>query len=288
MITSKTNQQLKKVRKLLASASERRKTGLFVIEGTRLCSEAPPELVDTVFVSEEFSGGVSEQNGRDTFFTQGINPGFKNVEIVQAGLFRELSDTVNPQGILAVVRQPDWQDAYERFLENSDSTAMPLPDSSGVTLEAAGIMTGWGPEDGRILLLDGIRDPGNLGTMIRTAEAAGIRFVFMSPDCVDLYNPKVIRSTMGSIFRVPVMTADLLSVIGMLKERGIPVYGTSLSASRSYKDADLSGAGIVIGSEANGISEAVRLAVTDNIKISMAGSVESLNAAVSAAILMFC
>ena len=104
---------------------------------------------------------------------------------MEHSLFRGLSDTVNPQGILAVVRKPVWE-------------------------EPAG--------KGKTLLLDGIRDPGNLGTMIRTAEAAGVRGVYMSPDCVDLYNPKVIRSTMGSIFRVPCFLADLPSVIRELQK----------------------------------------------------------------------
>ena len=121
----------------------------------------------------------------------------------------------------------------------------------------------------------------------RTAEAAGVEAVYMSPDCVDLFNPKVIRSTMGSIFRVPVKTADLVSVIERLKKNGMPVYGTSLQAKKSYKEIDPANAGIVIGSEANGISAAVAAATTDNVLIPMAGKVESLNAAVSAAIMMF-
>jgi len=112
--------------------------------------------------------------------------------------------------------------------------------------------------------------------------------VIMSPDCVDLYNPKVIRSTMGSIFRVPALTADLETVISRLGNKGKKIYGTSLSAVKSYREADLSDAGIVIGSEAEGVSEKVLSCVTDTIKIPMQGQVESLNAAVSAAILMFC
>jgi len=244
MITSRNNSKLKRVRKLLASARERRETGLFVAEGVRLVSEIPPELLEEVLVSGSAPAGISPDEGR--------------TEVVEPTLFQQLSDTVHPQGILAVVRKPCWKES-----------------------EALDKKTG------KILLLDGVRDPGNLGTMIRTAEAAGVRAVYMSPDCVDLFNPKVIRSTMGSIFRVPVFSAPLPEVIQKLQQRGIRVYATALSAVKSFRDADLEQAGIVIGSEANGISREVAGCVQECIKIPMAGQVESLNAAVSAAILMF-
>ena len=241
MITSRTNPKLKKVRKLLSSASERRRSGLFVIEGTRLFAETPKELIVDVLISDQAKDpGLS---------------GYPGFEVVEHSLFRGLSDTMNPQGILAVVRKPVWE-------------------------EPAG--------KGKTLLLDGIRDPGNLGTMIRTAEAAGVRGVYMSPDCVDLYNPKVIRSTMGSIFRVPCFLADLPSVIRELQKKGTSVYATSLSATRSFREADLRDAGIIIGSEASGISKEVLSIASEHIKIPMAGRVESLNAAVSAAVLLFC
>lgn len=240
MITSRSNIQIKKIRKLLSSAKERKASGLFVTEGLRLTGEVPEELMDSVYISSGLKADVSW---------------LKNAETVDKDIFESISDTVNPQGILAVVRQPEWEVKYNGR--------------------------------GKVLLLDGIRDPGNLGTIIRTAEAAGVDAVFMSPDCVDLYNPKVIRSTMGSIFRVPVVSSDLICVIGGLKNAGRKVYGTSLAASKSFREADLSEAAIVIGSEANGISDAVAEAVDENIMIPMAGQVESLNAAVSAAILMF-
>ena len=243
MITSRSNQTLKRVRKLLSSAAERRKTGLFVAEGVRLCSEVPTELIEEILISEEAA---------DT----GLS-GLSSAEIVEKGLFRELSDTVNPQGVMAVVRKPRFE----------------KPDFS---------------DRKKILLLDGIRDPGNLGTMLRTAEAAGVGAVFLSPDCVDLYNPKVVRSTMGSIFRVPTYCSELPTVIGQLKKQGRSVYATCLDADRSFREVPLAEAAIVIGSEANGVSQEVLSAVPGRIRIPMEGNVESLNAAVAAAILMFC
>ena len=244
MISSRSNVKLKRVRKLLTSARERKDTGLFVAEGIRLVSEVPKGLLREVLVSDEAQGLLL--------------PDGPDVEIVERSVFKQLSDTVHPQGILAVVQKPLWTEAE---------------------VLARG--------EGKVLLLDGIRDPGNLGTMIRTAEAAGVRAVYMSPDCVDLYNPKVIRSTMGSIFRVPVFSAELTSVIRKLRAEGVMVYATSLAARKSFRDVDLRDAGIVIGSEANGISDAVLRIAAEHIKIPMAGQVESLNAAVSAAVLMF-
>ena len=245
MITSGTNQKLKYVRKLLSSARERRESGLFVAEGARLFAEIPAPLVEAVYISEDYKG------------TRPAFPG--KTEIVGSRIFRELSDTISPQGILAVVRQPDW--------------------SGKIRETSAG--------SGNFLLLDGIRDPGNLGTMIRTCEAAGVRGVYLSPDCVDLYNPKVIRSTMGSIFRVPAVTADLVHAAQRLKDAGIAVYATSMEARKTFREVPLKGAAVVIGSEAEGISERVFAAATDCIRIPMQGRIESLNAAVSAAILLF-
>ena len=244
MITSKTNQKLKMVRKLLESSRQRNESGMFVAEGERLCAEVPPGLLDCVFMSEDYYSSCRKN--------------YDDYEVVENSVFRSLSDTVNPQGILAVVRKPKWED-----MKNIQS-------------------------GGRILLLDGIRDPGNMGTIVRTAEAAGVKTVYMSPDCVDLYNPKVIRSTMGSVFRVPCITLDLKSVIERLKKSGIMVYATSLGASESYREADLSDAAVIIGSEANGVRPEILDAASKCIKIPMAGQVESLNAAVSAAVLMFC
>ena len=239
------------VRKLLGSSGERGKTGLFVVEGIRLFNEVPEDLIEEVFVSDRFA--ESERlSGRGL-----------DLEIVEHSVFRELSDTVNPQGILAVVKQPDWKDSIDNI--SGDAGRM----------------------SGKVLLLDGIRDPGNMGTIIRTAEAAGVRFVAVSRDCVDVFNPKVIRATMGSIFRVPVVVTSLLPVIESLKRNGLEIYGTSLQSDNSYKDVDLSSAGIIIGSEADGISPEVMAAASQLIKIPMMGQVESLNAAISAAILMF-
>lgn len=320
MITSGSNQKLKKVRKLLSSASERRKTGLFVVEGMRLFSETPVELIEETLFSDQLTGIDLSA--------------YPKAEMVEHTVFKSLSDTVHPQGILAVVRQPEWKKpaflecrteihtgkvrqvdepdchvcaaVHSEKTESAFSTASLCERIDTTSVQSQKTVKNVRSEEAKkavfsdsenhpevlapgkkLLLLDGVRDPGNLGTMIRTAEAAGAAAVCMSPDCVDLYNPKVIRSTMGSIFRVPVFCGDLLVVIRTLQQNGVPVYASSLEASRSFRDVDLDGAGIVIGNEANGISKEVLSAATGCIHIPMAGQVESLNAAVSAAVLLF-
>lgn len=248
MISSKNNAKIKSVRKLLTSAKERRIKGLFVVEGVRSVKEAPPESVEQLFISESLSAGG----------TFSVEP-YHNVEIVSDEVYRSLSDTVTPQGVLAVVRQPSW--------------------SLDLSLYEEGC---------RLLLLDGIQDPGNLGTIIRTAEAAGCDMVIMSEDCADIFNPKVIRSTMGSIFRVPFFSDDLVSVIEALKAENIAVYGAALEDSENFYEVSFGAkTAVVIGNEGNGISRSVLNSVNARIRIPMKGQVESLNAAVSAALILY-
>ena len=248
MISSKSNAKIKNVKKLLNSAKERRLQSVLVIEGLRLVREAAPEMCEQLFLSES----LSKVGEFDTSL-------YKNVEIVSDEVFRSLSDTVTPQGVLAVVKQPAW------------------------TLEQLSFENGC-----RLLLLDDIQDPGNLGTILRTAEAAGVDMVIMSEGCADIFNPKVIRSTMGSIFRLPFVTDDLVSVIEMLKTEGVTVYGAALEGSSDYREVEFSEkTAIVIGNEGNGISGNVLNAVNEKIRIPMKGQIESLNAAVSAAILLY-
>ena len=248
MISSKSNAKIKNVKKLLSSAKERRLQNLFVIEGVRLVKEAPIELTEQLFISESLA-----KNGEFD-----ISP-YKNVEMVSDEVFRSLSDTVTPQGVLALVKQPSWSLDLSSF------------------------------ENGcKLLLLDDIQDPGNLGTILRTSEAAGVDMVIMSEGCADIFNPKVIRSTMGSIFRVPFIIDDLVSVIEMLKAEGVVVYGAALQDSSDYREVEYEKkTAIVIGNEGNGISGNVLNAVNAKIRIPMKGQIESLNAAVSAAVLLY-
>ncbi len=245
MIISKSNKQIKNIRELLESHKERTRQGTFVIEGSRLVSEAEESVIEKVYVSESY---ISDK--------EAYIPKNADIEVVADDIFRAVSDTVNPQGISAIVKQPKY--SFEDVLEKDI-----------------------------YLMLDDIRDPGNLGTMIRTCEAAGAG-VFMSSGCADIFNPKVIRSTMGSIFRVPFVICDLKEAIGTLKKEHVTVCAATLDGAVPYHDADISGrAAYIIGNEARGVSADIIKASDIGIKIPMKGCVESLNAAISAAILLY-
>lgn len=212
--------------------------------------EVPGEWLEKVYISESYYN----KKKHDSDMT-GIS-----YEIVQDNVFKAVSDTMTPQGILCVVRQPVY-DAGELL-----DKARPC-----------------------FLLLEDIQDPGNLGTIMRTAEAAGVDAVIMSRGCVDIFNPKVIRSTMGAVYRVPFLYEDNLEqFVQRLKERSIEVYAAHLQDSVDYDSISYqNGCAFLIGNEGNGLSEALSSAATGYIKIPMKGKVESLNAAVAASVLVY-
>ena len=140
-----------------------------------------------------------------------------------------------------------------------------------------------------LMVLENLQDPGNLGTILRAGEGAGITGLIMSRDTVDIYNPKVIRSTMGSVFRVPFFyTDDLEQTVLDLKARGIRVFAAHLAGKNNYEQEDYTGnTAFLIGNEGNGLTEKLSSMADTWVKIPMAGKVESLNAAIAASILMF-
>ena len=183
-------------------------------------------------------------------------------QVVTDNVFKKLSDTVNPQEVLAVVRMQDY--ILDEVLNDRD------------------------PNNSCIVVLDQIQDPGNLGTIIRTGEGAGITAVVMSQDTVDHHNPKVIRSTMGSIFRVPcVVVEDLEAAVNEIKESGVKTYAAHLNGADISNIEFSNDRAFLIGNEANGLSEKIANLADEKIKIPMEGEVESLNAAVATAILIY-
>ena len=145
------------------------------------------------------------------------------------------------------------------------------------------------PIGNKILILDNIQDPGNLGTILRTAEGAGIDGIIMNKGTVDIYNPKVVRSTMGSIFRVPFMYCDdIMGKVDELKKSGVKVYAAALGGTRNYSEPDYTRpSAFAIGNEGNGLTDEMINAADERIKIPMLGKVESLNVANAAGILMY-
>jgi TrmH family RNA methyltransferase len=250
MITSTANQQIKNLSALLKKAKERRAQSSFVVEGIRMFAEAPREWVQRVYASEQF---LSQEAHRK------LLEGY-DYEAVSDSVFGAVSDTQTPQGILAVVHKPSY--------------------------ELGQLLQG---EHTHLLILESIQDPGNLGTMFRTGEGAGITGVILNRTTVDLFNPKTIRSTMGSIYRVPYfITEDLPGTLRDLRRQGVRLCAAHLKGQVTYDEPDYTGAtGFLIGNEGSGLSDEIADLADTRVRIPMEGQVESLNAAVSASLFMY-
>lgn len=263
MITSNSNQQVKNLNALIKKAKERKLRQQFVVEGTKMVQEAPRDWLRAVFVSESYAARqehrklLEELAGRSQNATK-MHPLI--YEILSDTVFKCVSDTQTPQGILAVVDMPSYD--LSRLLRG-DRTML--------------------------LILESVQDPGNLGTMIRTGEGAGVTGVIMNRTTVDLFNPKTIRSTMGSIYRMPFYIAeDLAKTVEELKERGVRLYAAHLRGTATYDAMDYRmPVGFMIGNEGNGLSGGIADLSDDYVRIPMEGKVESLNAAISAALLVY-
>jgi len=252
MITSTSNAQVKQVAALTKKAKYRKETGLFVVEGGKMFSELPKERIHAVYATEKFLADSAHRE---------MMKGVRKVETVSEDVLKAMSDTQTPQGILALVKQ------YEYRVED--------------------ILKSPGPA--HIMILETIQDPGNLGTILRAGEGAGVTGIIMNNGTADIYNPKVIRSTMGSIYRVPfVYVDDLRATLNLLKKQNIHLYAAHLAGKNSYDEEDYQdGTGFLIGNEAGGLEDETAAMADTLIRIPMLGQVESLNAAVASAILMY-
>lgn len=252
MITSTSNQQMKTIVQLNKKVKARRELRAFIVEGMKMFRETPRELLQRVYVSEQF---FMDEKNKAYLAESGIE-----YELVSDHVFAHISDTNTPQGILAVVRQPEYD-----FLE---------------------LLRG---EHTRLLVLEDIQDPGNLGTMFRTGEGAGLTGIIMSRETVDLFSPKTVRATMGSIYRMPFyVSEDLRGTIGALRDAGIHTYAAHLRGEKYYDELDFTGAtAFLIGNEGNGLKKETADLAETYLKIPMEGQLESLNAAMAAGILMY-
>ena len=254
MITTTQNKQTKQIIKLKKSARERRKQELFLVEGIRMFRETPKRLLKEVYASESFY--KKEKHMTD----EALKGSGAHLLILSDTVFGYVSDTKTPQGILCVVEQMNHE------INELTSAKCPL-----------------------IMVLDHLQDPGNLGTILRTAEGAGVTGILMDRECVDVYNPKTIRSTMGSIYRMPfVYVEDLGKGIQDLKDKGITTYAAHLEGTNSYDEEDLTNpCAFLIGNEGNGLRREIADMADCYVKIPMLGQVESLNAAIASSVLMF-
>lgn len=249
MITSSQNPKIKLVRSLLGRAKDRRDAGAFVVEGVRLVEEADVRRSSWKF---RFALYDSSLNARGSSLVEQLLAREIEVEEVSEQLMKSLSDTETPQGILAVI----------------ELTQLPITTSPDF-----------------VLIPDQIRDPGNLGTLLRTAAAAGVQAVFLPPETTDAFAPKVIRSGMGAHFRLPIQSMKWEKIRREIE--GLQVYLADMDGGSCW-EADLRGPlALIVGSEAEGASEEAREVATQKISIPMAGNVESLNAGVAGSVLMF-
>ena len=271
IISSGSNPRIRKLVELQKKAKLRRETGLFVIEGSRLCADTPAQYIKEVYMTENRIRNASEKEKR----LMQEHP----VTLVTEEAMAKAADTTTPQGILCVAKMPVY--SRESLLGKTAGEAQEADKADG-----RGSACGGAP---LLLVLEDIQDPGNLGTIFRTAEAAGATGILMSRGTVDLFHPKVVRATMSAIFRMPFyISNDLCEEISVLRESGIPSYAAHLDGKRVYDELPLTqGCAFLIGNEGNGLSTELTERADEKIIIPMAGGAESLNAAMAAGILVF-
>ena len=251
-----SKEKLKELIKLKTKKG-RKTQGKFLIEGLRLCEEVANSDWETG--SLLFTGSFQNSLAGKQLLREFERRNVKSIP-VKSEVLKKLSDTVTPQGIICVVKIKKF--SWEQVWSESSST---------------------------VLALDGIRDPGNVGTLIRTADAFGIDGVILSTDTVELYNPKVVRSTMGSIFHLPIFEeVDLEKTIPRLKKRHFRTYGTDAKEGEDFDQLDYSTRiCLLIGSEAKGLTKRLSRLSDEIIRIPTGGKAESLNASVAGGILLY-
>ena len=254
MITSTSNGQIKRIRRLQRSGRARREENVFIAEGPKLVLETPPRLCRALYIAESFAAEWETRKKAAGFSCDAPE------ETVSDSVLLAAADTAAPQGVLAIVEKP----AYS------------LKD-----------LLAKGPRC--LLLLEGIRDPGNLGTMFRTAEGAGATGIVMSPDTADLFQPKTVRATMGSLYHMPFAEAkDWQGALSAIKAAGVSLYAAHLQGKAMYDTLDYRGdCGFLIGNEGAGLTAETAAFADAYVKIPMEGRLESLNAAMAAGLLMY-
>ena len=240
IITSRDNQTIKEIIKL---KDKKFRENSYLVEGIKQVREAIKEnaKIEKIVISEDFEN----------------KDAFKDFECIEVStkIFRHMTDTKTPQGVLAVVaKNKNKEIDYSKDF---------------------------------LIILDNIQDPGNLGTIIRTADSCDLGQVIVSTDTVDSYSPKVIRSTMGSSFRINVIERNLVETIREIKAHGFEIIVTSLQTDKSIYDIDYSKKAIVIGNEANGVRDEIMKEADLEVKIPMLGKTESLNASIAAGVMMY-
>lgn len=254
--------------KALGNRKYREKNREFIVEGARIVKDAVLSSVklNSIFLSDTFIEKAEKaENVEIVEMIALINGSVRetNCKIYRLSekMFKDISHTETPQGIMAIVSMPQYS-----------LSDIPFTDASF------------------LIFCEEVTEPGNMGTIIRTADAAGVEAVILSKGCVDAYNPKVVRSAMGSLLHIPIISCDKPSVdiLSYFKQNGVRVVTGDLRARQNHFEVNMAG-GIVIvtGNEAKGISKEVRDASDELVKIPILGSAESLNAGMAIGILIY-
>lgn len=254
-ISSKENKRIKTIKKLLSSASFRREEGVFVAEGLRLCGDAIKSgaEITSAFFSKSFYN-------KNESFVQKAAAITQQTFLLKDNVFAAMSDTKTPQGVLFLIKTLDKTIDFDKIKNN-----------------------------GKVLALETVQDPVNLGTILRTAEALGVDLVVLTRDCCDIYAPKVARGSMGAVFRLPFhITDDLPGLIERFNAFGNSYAAVLDETSVSLNDCSFEGAVLaVVGNEGNGITPKTIKACTHRLYIPMRGDAESLNVSAAASIILW-
>ncbi len=252
VITSKDNDFIKHIRKL-KEKKYRDEFGEFIIEGAKMIEEAIQEKAKIKQII------ICDDCKTESSFTKEQLYDIAKYEClyVSEKIFSYITDVVAPQGIMAIVEKP-------------------MKNENKIDYKAD-----------HFLILDNIQDPGNMGTILRTVDSLNRKQIIVSTGSADCYNAKVVRSTMGAIFRVNVIERDLEKVIKEMGKRDIKVYATDLKTDKTIYDVNYAKSALIIGNEANGVSKNLLDLADEKIKIPMPGKTESLNAAVATGIILY-
>jgi len=247
MISSSQNSKIKLVRLLMGRPKERREANAFVVEGVRLVEEAAINNWGFQFALYDKSLSQRGKLQVEAMRSRGVD-----VEEISTSVMKTISETETPQGFVAVL----------------NFNQLPIPEFANF-----------------ILIPDQIRDPGNLGTLLRTAAATRVQAVLIPPETTDVFAPKVLRSGMGAHFRLPIHVMDWSEIEKLTK--GVQVYIADMNGQSCWETDLRQPLALIIGSEAEGASESARSVSNAKIAIPMTGSMESLNAGVAGSVLMF-
>ena len=273
-ITSKDNELIKHIKKL-KDKKYRDESKEYIIEGIKLIEEAIKEGANIKQVV------ICEENEKTNAITKNLMYEISKYDCVYVTkqVFNSITQVVAPQGIFAIVSKTFWDEPVF-----GDGLKKHQQDKIGETSQTLKVDYG----QDIIVALDDIQDPGNLGTILRTIDSCGLKQILVSKGTVDAYNPKVVRSTMGAIFRINIVECDdLIKAIKEARKHHFKLLVTSLDSKSTIYDVDYKKKIIVIGNEANGVSKEIQDIADEKVKIPMLGKTESLNASVAAGIVLY-